>query len=265
MADWLAELAAGEKNTDLAVESRHKAWRLAPTRERLVHLCADLELNGQNLQEFLQKELKVWFESGKNSKHRLTCMMQLLLGQYNEAVESLKKSSSVGWSEVNHPGPVVFPFLLLASAGISSIPSLSVIEMITDEMESLFLRWQTVQDDKHPPPRYRDFLLPTLKLFPPASSEQEDFLCYARNLTIKRIRQIVHRRDIDSYIKGARMAVAYAEVCALRDQEKDGLELISEIRHDFLKYSAFRSELRQLVNISPILPAMNKFGKWSPS
>ena len=262
LADWLAELAHKENDKVLALASRKEAWRYEPTQERLVHwfntnggVITDKEL-GEEI-DFLRKE--------PSSKYvRLICMLELLSGEYDLPRKALITADPLGWRPESHPGPVVLPFLLLAGGGIKSIPENSSLKIVSEEMKSIFIRWQAhLIDGKRDQPlnTYLDYLMKCLERKPVTDEQKDMFLATARTAILDRMRVVVTEQLEHLFPVVSRMAIAYAETCYLSGQEERGLKLIDNIRTMYIRQNSLRNEIRTLFNNSSVLPHQNPQGQ----
>ena len=262
LADWLAELGLKENDHKLALASRKEAWRYEPTQERLVHwfntkgdLLSDTELHEEI--DFLRTEA--------NPKYvRLICMLELLLGEYDLPRKALITADPLGWRPKTHPGPVVLPFLLIAGGNINEIAENSSLKYVSEEMKSVFIRWQAhLIDGKKDQPlsTYLDYLMVGLEKNPVSDKQKDLFLATARTAILDRIRVVVTEQLEHLYPSVSRLAIAFAEVCFLSDQKERGLKLINNIRTMYIRQNHLRNEIRTLFNQSPILPHLNPQGK----
>ena len=264
LADWLAELAIKAGHQEKALASRKEAWRLEPSHERLVNWCTT---NGGVLaDESLREEIGYLKETVHRSNSRLICMLKLLIGEYEKAREEILCVDPIGWGPQNHPGHVVFPFLLLAGADIREIPEESSLKLFTEDMKSVFVRWQAHlvdEDQKQVLHNYLEYLLQAINKHEPVASAKDRFVATARTVILDRVRAIIRGSREELYEEAAHMAVAYAEACFLSDQQDRGLALISNLRNEFIKMPLFRSKVRHLFNESSVLPHMSKLGNFN--
>ena len=267
LADWLAELAAKDGDKELALKTRKEAWRYEPTQERLVNWCNS---NGGVISDDELKEEVAFLRkhSESNKFVRLVCMLELLIGEYDLPVKALIAADHLGWRPESHPGQVVLPFLLLAGSGIRDIPENSALKSVTDEMKSIFIRWQAhlihgkQEQELH---SYLDYLYPALEKHSISEEQMDIFLATARTVILDRIRVVVTENLEHLFPHLARKAVAYAEVCYLSGNEERGMKLIENIRNMYIRQNVLRSEIRRQFNNSSVLPHLTPQGKLANS
>lgn len=264
LADWLAELGGKEGDKKLALSSRKEAWRYEPTQERLVHWfnTNSSVISNAELQEeidYLRKE--------SNPKYvRLICMLELLLGEYDLPRKALITADPLGWRPESHPGPIVLPFLLIGGGQIENIPENSSLKIITEDMKSVFIRWQAhLIDGKKDQPlnTYLDYLQTCIKKNPVTEQQKDSFLATARTAILDRIRVVVTEQLEHLYPSVSRLAIAFAEACFLSGDEERGLKLIENINTMYIRQNHLRSEIRNLFNNSSVLPYLNPQGQLS--
>jgi hypothetical protein len=106
LCDYLARLAGQSDDAGLVVESRRAAWRADPSGDRLVALWEACEQHGADADDLLKEELQ-HFRGQRNGSDRLAAMLELAAGDYDRATELALDAEPLGWSDRNHPGPVV--------------------------------------------------------------------------------------------------------------------------------------------------------------
>ena len=264
LADWLAELASKDNDKKLAMASRKEAWRYEPTQERLVHW---FNTNGSVISDAeLQEEID-FLRKDSNPKYvRLICMLELLLGEYDLPRKALITADPLGWRPESHPGPIVLPFLLVAGGGITDIPENSSLKIVTEDMKSVFIRWQAhLIDGKKDQSlnTYLDYLQNCINKNEVTDEQKDLFLATARTAILDRIRVVVTEQLEHLYPSVSRLAIAFAEVCFLSDQKDRGLKLIDNIRTMYIRQNHLRNEIRTLFNNSSVLPHLNPQGKLS--
>jgi len=150
IAECLAALAAARDGSDAraaaVLEARRAAWRAAPSMVRLLALTAAATAAGAmagtpagTAEEVLAAEADLlapagWRRAGTGAGNatpggttpadeRLACALLLLAGRVDAAAERLGRAEPLGWSYSDNPGPVVVPYLLVASTGRPVPPS----------------------------------------------------------------------------------------------------------------------------------------------
>lgn len=262
LADWLAELAVKEGNQVLALASRKEAWRFEPTQERLVHWFNTLGKVAPD--EEILEEIDHLRKQSSTKFVRLICMLELLLGEYDLPRKALITADPLGWRPESHPGPIVLPFLLIAGGDVVEIPENSALKYMSEDMKSIFIRWQAhLIDGKKDQSlnTYLDYLMETLKKKPVSDEQKDMFLATARSAILDRMRVVVTEQLEHLFPTVSRMAVAYAEACFLSGQKERGLKLIENIRTMYIRQNNLRSEIRSMFNNSSILPHQNPQGQ----
>jgi hypothetical protein len=261
LADWLAEMGDRDGEKELALSSRKEAWRYEPTPERMVkwfntlgHVISDDELKEEI--DFLRTE--------HNSKEvRLICMLELLLGEYDLPRKALITADPLGWRPGNHPGSVVLPFLMLAGSGITDIPDNSSLKVITEEMKSIFIRWQMHLLDGQKEQSFKtylDYLFEAMERNPVTDEQKDLFLATARTVILDRLRAIVTQQLDHLFPTIAHFATAFAEACFNSDQKDRGVKLITNIRNMYIRQNVLRNEMRSQFNSSAMLPHLTPQG-----
>ncbi|MCH2209423.1 MAG: hypothetical protein MK132_26665 [Lentisphaerales bacterium] len=262
LADWLAELEDKDGNKKKAIDARKEAWRYEPTQERLVNWFNTSEgiLSNDDLEEevkFLRKEA--------NQKYvRLICMLELLIGEYDLPTKALITADPLGWRPESHPGEIVLPFLLIGGGDIKDIPENSSLKFVSEEMKSIFIRWQahlisgSKSQELH---TYLDYLQEAIVAHPIADDKKDVFMATARTAILDRIRAVVTQGLDHLFPSVAHLAVAFAEACYLSGQEDRGLKLINNIRNMYIRQNNLRNEIRTQFNLSPILPSLTLQGQ----
>jgi len=264
MADCLAELAARSKDIELALEARGKAWRSAPTLKRLLFLCSENSPEAEELDLRLHQQLDCLKQGQYEPGIRLTCILELLCADYESPLLRLKESNALGWSNMNHPGVVVFPFLLHAASGVDAPVAESVMEQLWKEMgsgrpggpfepQSVLMEYAGESPSAAPSASLETLLLSVLKRHAPSDEDRLQFLKVALSVTCKRAEGIVSNKYRGAYRRAADAAVAAAEACSLFGRREKGTALLEALDEEFRRFSAFRKELREAIESSPVL------------
>jgi hypothetical protein len=162
-ADWNAALAAFEEAVELVAGNGHvrgeffdgaalaaqelgnrdlspwleRAWRGAPSFGRLRRW-----LGSARGKQATRKRAAEALEACPEPAHRQRAFLHLLQGDCEAAASLLAAAPGLGWSNDEHPGPLLFPLfvaVLAASGGPQSI-TLSEPDMDIDELELLALQ-----------------------------------------------------------------------------------------------------------------------------
>ncbi len=266
-ADTLAELAAAEGQVELALEARHGGWRASSTLRRLLALMLEGDPDSKRLEARMAVELRDLKARRFQTDGQLAVVLFLLAGDYGSAFRRLSRAKPVGWSHHDHPGPVVFPFLVLAGSG-ASIPAegTSMEHLWTGlapgQMGSPFYLWRSSHPDAGGSPELAgsdplDHFLPLLRgvldRHPVSEKQQPRFLKQAQTVAAKRVRAIVSGKHRRAYERAARLAVACAEAQTLAGREQEGMGLLRELLAEFPRHVAFRREMNALIKASPLL------------
>jgi hypothetical protein len=266
LADWLAELFDRDDNNSQAIKSRREAWRFEPTQERMVNWFNTM---GHTLSDNeIQEEINFLREEESPRLVRLICMLELLIGEYDLPRKSLITADPLGWRPESHPGSVVLPFLLIAGAGIADIPDNTSLKVVSEEMKSIFIRWQShLIDGKKEQSfkTYLDYLFESLERRPISAEQQELFLATAKTVILDRLAVIVSEQLEHLFPTISHFAISFAEVCFANGQKELGMTLITNIRNMYIRQTSLRNEMRTLFNSSALLPHLNQQGVLSES
>ncbi|MBI3989144.1 MAG: hypothetical protein HY347_05965 [candidate division NC10 bacterium] len=128
VAERLAHLALEGGDGDLCLEARREAFRALPTTTSLLALCEAAAVD--RTEEVIAAEADrvqalipmpegdlPHLSSGFGENYRLVCLLLLLAGRGETAIELLRRAPSLGWSSPGHPGPLMLPYLLVAATG----------------------------------------------------------------------------------------------------------------------------------------------------
>lgn len=252
LADLRAGLAARLGREDELTTARRTAWRTDPTLPRLLVLCGPAGLDG------LDDELDAARTGEYDCDPSLACRLELLTGAYEETVERLEAASVLGWSRLDHPGPVVYPFLLVAGSGRREPPAGSLMAELWEGLDPPSWSWpatetadQRLADEERGstgesgPPSFAAILTEALERRPPGEEQRARFLMLARGVARVRVEAIVSGQHRGAYERAAVVLVACAEAHRLAGEEERGLELVRELREAFPRHSAFQREMKR--------------------
>lgn len=268
LADTLALLAHAGGDAALALDARRQAWRSSPSLRRLLLLCEQGDPEAEEQVERLRAERRHFAAKSRELNTRLSCALELLCGEYDTAAERLGEAKAVGWSGADHPGSVVFPFMLAAGSALEGLPAGSVLADFWERMEGAAPRydfppegvladyagWEDEAASPAPRESYPAMLRAGLARCPATEEQRDRFLKLARSVARKRARHIVSNQLRQAYGRAAEAAVACAEAFYLAGRNKAGNDIIKGLREEFPRHSAFRRELQDLVSDSPLLP-----------
>ncbi len=261
LADRLTTLAVDEGDDTLAIEAGVTAWRSRPTLRRLRWLCSA----GEPDRETLRARLTVESEAAKRREirpgPRLAAVLDLLLGDLASALNRLTRARSLGWSSSEHPGPIVFPFALLASAELDSPPESSVLAELWDEMDCDFDLDHVTDDERtrtddsesdvprlpslvsKEPTTLGELLSSALgSLHLPAGTRRRA-VERTRRVVEKRVAAIVSGKHRGAYARAARLAAAWTEGASLTGTPDSGSTFLRTLCERYPRHSAFKREI----------------------
>jgi hypothetical protein len=259
LADRLAGLTHRLGDPATALDARRTAWRAHPTRQRLLALVGAAEAAGQ-----LPGALHVEADRTPAEPDRLNCELLLLAGRPDDATTALIASDPLGWSQPEHPGPVVWPYLLAAATSSAPRDARTQFARQFTAIDTAD-RWHShadldVSDSGDTPGTDRQTRLSTLLArhiaeHPGTPQQRHEWLLAARTAVERRIDAVVGGKHRGAYQRVAVLAVAYAEALALAENPASGAAFITGTRARFPRHVAFRDELDRSTSESPILPA----------
>jgi hypothetical protein len=259
VADRLGELTARLGDPQAALDARRTAWRAHQTRSRLLALVAAADAAGQRA-----GTLEVEADLLPADPDRLGCELLLLADRIDTAVTALMASDPLGWSGPEHPGPVVWPFLLAAAVA-------PVVPGAETQLGRQFAaidtadRWYGYSsldphdgddDADRPPalPRLSSLLACHIADRPGSPQQRQLWLATARSVADRRIDAVVGNKHRGAYQRVAVLAVAYAEALVLAEDQAAGAAFVTATRSRYPRHVAFRDELDRATAASPLLP-----------
>ncbi|MBN1174715.1 MAG: hypothetical protein JXA67_21320 [Micromonosporaceae bacterium] len=261
-ADRLAMLNQRLGDPAGALDATHTAWRAHPTRPRLMALVAAAQTAGA-----LDATLSTEADRAGTEPDRLTCELLLLAGRIDAAADRLAGSDPLGWSQPTHPGPVVWPHLLAATAPAApdKTTHLGRLFAAIDTAD----RWYGGYSDDFDPaddltgtggPHAGTLALSTLlagcsREHPGTPAQRQRWLTVARDVADRRIDAVVSNKHRGAYQRVAVLAVAYAESLTLDGDPSGATAYIAGVRARYPRHTAFRAELDRATAASPLLPA----------
>jgi hypothetical protein len=286
MAEFLAEAAEERDDGPARLEARREAFRAAPTLARLSDLCEAAEPLGQLNAVVHAETAQVRATAARQSKQkgqdpverqrgqRLLATLLLLDRKTEEAIALAQKAPAVGWSGGEHPGPVVMPYLLCAAAGGAEPAAGTALAELwrgVDADEFRFPLWDPdaldgdFEDeveapwlDTSPAPRpvrLTPFLRNQIERQPVDPEERTRFLRVAWTLAERRIKEILDKKHRRAYERAAMLVGAVAEARIMAGDTGGGNALLSNVRQQFSRFSAFTRELDKAARRSPLLPS----------
>jgi hypothetical protein len=263
-ADRLATLTDRLGDPGGALDASRTAWRTHPTRPRLLALVAAAQTAGE-LAATLDAEAGI----AGTEPDRLTCELLLLAGRVDAAAGRLGASDPLGWSSPTHPGPVVWPYLLIATApaAVDKTMHLGRLFAAIDTAD----RWYSGHagslgldpaDDTADTDGPDTGSTPLTALLthrsgehPATPAQRQHWLTTARDAADRRIDAVVGNKHRGAYQRVAVLAVAYAEALTLAGDPSRATAYITGVRDRYPRHVAFRTELDRATRESPLLPA----------
>jgi len=261
VADRLGELTARLGDPRAALDARRTAWRTHRTRSRLLALVVAADAAGQRAGTLAAEADLV-----PADPDRVGCELLLLADRIDTAATALVASDPLGWSSPEHPGPVVWPFLL-AAAVAPAVPATQT--QLGRQFAAIDTadRWHGYpsfdlddgdDDADRPsaaPPGLSCLLAGHITDRPGSPRQRQRWLDVARGVADQRIDAVVGNKHRGAYQRVAVLAVAYAEALALAADQAAGAAFITATRGRYPRHVAFRDELDRATAASPLLPA----------
>src|SRR5262249_36768604 len=152
---------------------------------------------------------------------RLGCELLLLADRTDTAATALAVSDPLGWSDPDHPGPVVWPYLLVAAVAPAVPAADTRIGQPFTAIDTAG-RWHgaTAVDlpDDEPsvaPARLSVLLACHIADRPGSPQQRQQWFDVARSVVDQRVDAVVSNKHRGAYQRVAVLAVAYAEALAL--------------------------------------------------
>ncbi len=261
VADRLGELTARLGDPQTALDARRTAWRAHRTRSRLLALVVAADAAGQRL-----GTLEAEADLVPADPDRLGCELLLLADRIDAAATALTASDPLGWSSPEHPGPIVWPFLL-AAAVAPVVPATETQLGLQFAAIDTADRWHGYSSlDRHDgdgdadrpsatPPRLSSLLACHIADRPGSPQQRRQWFDAAGVVVDRRVDAVVGNKHRGAYQRAAVLAVAYAEALALAADQAAGAAFITTTRARYPRHVAFRDELDRASAASPLLPA----------
>lgn len=259
VADRLGTLSTRLDDPQAALAAHRTAWRTHPNRDRLLTLVAAADAAGQRAGVLAAEADLV-----AATPDRLGCELLLLADRTDTAATALAVSDPLGWSNPDHPGPVVWPYLL-AAAVASAVPAADT------QLGQQFAAIDTaghwygdtavdLPDDESgepsvAPARLSVLLARHIADHPGSPRQRRQWLDAARSVVDQRVDAVVSNKHRGAYRRVAVLAVAYAEALILAGDQAAGAAFVTGTRGRYPRHVAFRDELDRATAASPLLPA----------
>ncbi len=201
---------------------------------------------------------------GRGNPDRLGCELLLLADHTDTATTALAASDPLGWSDPDHPGAVVWPYLL-AAAVAPAVPAadtqlgqqLAAIDTADHWYGNTAADLPDDEPDEPPvaPARLSVLLARHIADHPGSAQQRQQWLDVTRTVVDQRVDAVVSNKHRSAYQRVAVLAVAYAEALALADDQAAGAAFLTGTRSRYPRHVAFRDELDRATAASPLLPA----------
>ena len=270
LAGRLAALAAVTGQRELAFCCRRLAWQLGPTPLRLRQLtdaADDPAPTGESRDAVLDEELQR-LRAGELSADGFTVgLVELLCGDFAAAARRLAAEPAVGWSGKEHSGPLLFPVLVVAGAGLQAPPEGAILHDLWQPLDGS--RWCIRHEDPEdaerswvedlvgrPPaaPRsWTHWISAALGRCAPGAEQRTALLATCRSVALDRARYIVSNKLRGAYDRAAVGATACAEGFVLAGASREAGVLLAGLRKEFPRHSSFQRSLDGMERRSALL------------
>ena len=276
--EFLADAARRRKDREAVLGARREAFRSEPTIVRLSALCSattpdrvsqlaaeDVVLVRERWSKGRRDPDPVVFGDGAvREGRRLLALLYLLAGDPAAAVALVPKGEPRGWSNGEHPGAVVVPWLLVAGCGKEppAGSSLAACWAEVDHCASPFAAREVFApagELEGPPPE--DAAKPAAKPLALTSALRAgmaalDAAARARlleksaELARARVEAIVSNKNRGAYDRAARLWSAVRDAHVLAGRTDEGARLFGELRDRLSRHYRFRERLDLAVRTS---------------
>jgi hypothetical protein len=259
VADRLGALSTRLGDPQAALDAHRTAWRTHANRDRLLTLVAAADAAGQRAGVLAAEADLV-----AATPDRLGCELLLLADRTDTAVTALAASDPLGWSDPDHPGPVVWPYLVAAAvapavpaAGTQLGQQFAAIDTTDRWYGSTAVDLPDDEPDEPPvaPARLSVLLARHIAEHPGSPRQRQQWLDVTRGVVDQRVDAVVSNKHRGAYQRVAVLAVAYAEALALAGDQAAAAAFLTGTRGRYPRHVAFRDELDRATAASPLLPA----------
>ncbi len=259
VADRLGTLSTRLGDPQAALDAHRTAWRTHPIRDRLLTLVAAADAAGQRA-----RVLAAEADLVAAAPDRLGCELLLLADRAATAATALAESDNLGWSDPDHPGAVVWPYLL-AAAVAPAVPAadtqLGQQFATIDTTDHWYGDTAVDLPDDEPgeppvaPARLSVLLARHIADHPGSPQQRQQWFDVTCSVVDQRVDAVVSNKHRSAYQRVAVLAVAYAEALALAGNQAAGAAFLTGTRSRYPRHVAFRDELDRATAASPLLPA----------
>lgn len=251
-ATFAERWASLANNAEDAAEARRVAWRWSPTISRLLLLQEDGAPSPRESDARIAEEWGLWRSGNLELKSREAGVLAILAGEYDEAGEVLAESDPTFWGFGDHPGPVVYPMLLLAIAGSRPLPKGSVLSLWRHELEAcerISLVPRGVPDEAGAATQTTGLasaMQGVIQRKPVEGDRRERILALTRKVMLAYVGDIAKRQQRGLYDSAARMLVGWLEAARIAGRAAEAESLLEQIRKGYSRRPAFRREIDSL-------------------
>jgi hypothetical protein len=269
--EFVADAARRRKDGEAVLGARREALRSAPTIVRLSALCSATmpgELSKVAAEDVVLVRERwakgkrgagsdVFAQGAVKEGRRLLALLYLLAGDPAAAVALVPKGEPRGWSDGEHPGAVVVPWLLVAGCAVEppADTSLAACWAEVDHCASPYAAYESFDpaDDLDAPPSDEEAedapkplcLTPALR----AGMDALDKATRARllekgaALARARVETIVSNKNRGAYERAARLWSAVHDAHVLAGRADEGARLLAGLRDSLSRHYRFRERL----------------------
>ncbi len=273
--EFVADAARRRKDREAVVAARREAFRSAPTIVRLSALCSATtpdrvsKLAAEDVVLVRERWSKGKREAGAGvvgetlvgEGRRLLALLYLLAGDPAAAAALVPKGEPRGWSNGEHPGAVVVPWLLVAGCGVEppAGSSLAACWAEVDHCASPFASYEPFEpaDELERPPAEDEAgtaakplsLTPALRAGMAALDEaaRARLLEQGAALARARVEAIVSNKNRRAYERAARLWSGVQDAYVLAGRASEGARLFAELRDRLSRFYRFRERLDEAV------------------
>jgi hypothetical protein len=241
-----------KSGTDV-LEARRVAWRSSPSMGRLLLLFMANSPLPEESQRRIAEESAQWHCGQVTLNDRLAAVLAILAGDYEGAATFLAKSDPLGWWNQEHPGEIVYPFLLLAIAADKPLPKGCVLSLCRHELDALDRVGPSAVPgqaaaQQQPSAGLWAIMERVLKWKPLAVGQRERLLGLTHEVMHARVKGIVENQDRGAYDRAARMLVGWVEAARLAGRDTEADALLEHLKKDYSRRPAFRREVEALMH-----------------
>lgn len=225
-----AALAAQELGSDDLDSALERAWRQAPSLTRLRRW-----LGGCSTRTDVIERSAVAFEAAPANAARQRALLHILRAELDQAAQLLADAQGLGWSDPDHPGPLVFPvFVALLGGDEVSIQ----LPRSYDDLS------ERIVDDR---PRLRTPDIDALLLLADVKAHDESSVRAAmihamREAAEKRVQAVTGSKRRRHYGHAASLAVHCARVDGSPAGKAAGKAWLRDLIDEYRRYPALQRE-----------------------